>query len=67
MAGIEHKTFHALRHTFTTRAMEANARVEAVSKILGHSNTNMTMNVYSHVSQELQLETMQKIVDNFYM
>ena len=64
-AGIEHKTFHALRHTFTTRAMEANARIEAVSQILGHSNTSITMNVYSHVSQDLQQETMQKIVDSF--
>lgn len=64
-AGLEHKTFHALRHTFTTRAMEANARIEAVSKILGHSNTSITMDVYSHVSSDLQLETMQKIVDCF--
>lgn len=64
-AGIEHKKFHALRHTFATRAMEANSHVKTVSDILGHASIQITLDTYSHVSQELQQETMQKIVDNF--
>jgi len=65
-AGVEHKTFHALRHTFATRAMEVNSHVKAVSSILGHAGIQITLDTYSHVSQELQQETMQKIVDNFF-
>ena len=66
-AGIEHKTFHALRHTFATRAMEVNSHIKAVSQILGHANSSITLDVYSHVSQVLQLETMQKILDSLFV
>lgn len=64
-AGIGHKRFHALRHTFATRAMEVNSHIKAVSRILGHASIQITLDTYSHVSQDLQQETMQKIVDNF--
>lgn len=64
-AGIGHKRFHALRHTFATRAMEVNSHIKAVSNILGHASIQITLDTYSHVSQDLQQETMQKIVDNF--
>ncbi len=66
-AQIEHKTFHALRHTFATRALESNANIKTVSEILGHASIQITLDTYSHVSQELQQETMQKIVENFYL
>jgi len=65
-AEVGHKRFHALRHTFATRAMEANSHVKAVSIILGHASSQITLDTYSHVSQDLQQETMQKIVDCFY-
>jgi len=46
--------------------MEVNSHVKAVSSILGHAGIQITLDTYSHVSQELQQETMQKIVDNFF-
>lgn len=66
-AGVEEKKFHALRHTFATRALDSNINAKTVSEILGHSSIKITMDTYSHVSQELQHEAMQKIVDNFYI
>lgn len=66
-AQIEPKTFHALRHTFATRALESNANIKTVSEILGHASIQITLDTYSHVSQELQQETMQKIVEKFYL
>lgn len=66
-AQIEPKTFHALRHTFATRALESNANIKTVSEILGHASIQITLDTYSHVSKELQEETMQKIVTNFYL
>ncbi|MGM0240846.1 tyrosine-type recombinase/integrase [Enterococcus sp. AZ103] len=39
--------FHQLRHTFATRCIEANASITAVSAILGHASTQMTLDVYT--------------------
>lgn len=64
-AGIEHKTFHALRHTFATRALEAGAPHKVVSEILGHSSTQITLDTYTHVSPELQSNAMEKIAEDF--
>lgn len=62
-AGIGHKKFHALRHTFATRALEENSNIKVISKILGHAGIQITLDTYSHVSQDLQQETMQNLAD----
>ena len=45
---IPHRGFHALRHTFATRALECGIDVKALSEILGHKNPNVTLNCYVH-------------------
>ena len=47
-AGVRHITFHGLRHTFATRAIEHGMDVRTLSEILGHSNPSVTLNVYTH-------------------
>lgn len=64
-AEIGHKRFHALRHTFATRALEANSNIKVVSEILGHASIQITLDTYSHVSPALQKDTMQNIADTF--
>lgn len=44
--------FHSLRHTFATRCIESGADYKSVSEILGHSNVNITLNLYVHPSIE---------------
>lgn len=66
-AQIAPKTFHALRHTFATRALEINSNIKTVSEILGHASIQITLDTYSHVSKDLQEETMQKMIDSFYL
>lgn len=66
-AGIGQRTFHELRHTFATRAVESNSNVKAVASILGHANVSTTLNIYTHDSQKLQQETMQNIADKFLL
>lgn len=56
-------TFHELRHTFATRASEYNSNIKSVSSILGHANSNITLNVYTHDSQEAQQAIMQNMTD----
>ena len=46
--GIPHRGFHALRHTFATRALECGIDVKALSEILGHKNPNVTLSCYVH-------------------
>jgi len=45
---IESINFHALRHTFATRCIEAGGDCKTVSELLGHASVNMTLNLYVH-------------------
>ncbi len=45
---IPHRGFHSLRHTFATRALECGMDVKTLSEILGHKNSNVTLNRYAH-------------------
>ena len=47
-AGVKERKFHAIRHTFATRAMELGVDIKTLSEILGHSTVSMTLNVYAH-------------------
>lgn len=62
---IPHKGFHALRHTFATRALECGMDVKTLSEILGHKNATMTLNRYAHSLLEHKREMMDKLGRNF--
>ena len=64
-AGIEHANFHALRHTFATRAIESGVNVKTLSDILGHSTVQITMDLYCHSSIDLMRESMDKMTAFF--
>lgn len=52
---------HELRHTFITRAQECGIAREIVSVWAGHKADNtMTSNVYTHFSEEFQLQEIKK-------
>ena len=40
--------FHSLRHTFATNCISAGCDYKTVSELLGHSNVNITLNLYVH-------------------
>lgn len=61
VSGTEHANFHALRHTFATRAIENGVNVKTLSDILGHSTVQITMDLYCHSSLDLMRESMNKI------
>lgn len=60
-AGIPDINFHALRHSFATRCVEANFEIKSLSEILGHSNIKTTLSLYVHSSFELKQENMNKL------
>lgn len=47
-AQVQYSSFHTLRHTFASRAIELLADVKTVSDILGHTNSMITLNRYAH-------------------
>lgn len=60
-AGITHKKFHALRHTYATRLFEKEVPLKTVQILLGHSDISITANIYTHVMPEEKLKTIEKI------
>ena len=45
---IDYFNFHMLRHAFATRCVAMGLDVKSLSEILGHSNIQITLNLYVH-------------------
>ena len=60
-AGLEDINFHALRHTFATRALEAGMDVKVLSSILGHAQASTTLNLYAHALPDHKWASMEKM------
>ena len=56
---------HAMRHTFATRALERGIPPKVVQSYLGHSTIDVTMNIYTHVTAELEKEEIRKLANQF--
>jgi len=48
-AGLRPISPHKLRHYFATKTLEHGAKLEIISKILGHSSVAITAQVYRHI------------------
>lgn len=60
-AGLEHKKFHALRHTYATKLFENHVELKTASKLLGHSSIEMTADIYTHVIPKQKIDAVEKI------
>ena len=65
ISGLRHFTFHALRHTFASRAMEQGMDAKTLSTILGHYSVSFTLDTYAHVLNEHKQEGM-ALMDELY-
>lgn len=59
--GIQRRGFHALRHTFATRAIECGMDIKSLSEILGHKNPMITLNRYVHSLMDHKRAMMDKL------
>ena len=64
-AGVSDINFHALRHTFATRALEAGMDIKVLSSILGHAQASTTLNLYAHALPDHKRQSMEKM-SSFY-
>lgn len=53
--------FHDLRHTFATASLEYGMDIKTLSTIIGHVSSSTTLNVYTHVTDEMQRTAAAKI------
>lgn len=60
-AGLEEHGPHVLRHTFATLLLEDGVPIHVVSRILGHANIRITLDIYGHLSDEGQEVAMNRI------
>lgn len=58
---IPHIRFHALRHGFATRAIRKGVDPKTVAAILGHEHCNITLDIYTSCTVEMQIEAMRRL------
>ena len=51
---MKHVTCHGLRHTYCSLLLAQNVPIQTVSKYLGHSDSTVTLKVYSHFIPDTQ-------------
>lgn len=52
---------HCFRHTFATRCFEAGISPKTVQAYMGHATLQMTMNLYTHVTEEFKQSEIEKL------
>lgn len=45
---------HSLRHTFTTRLVEADVNIKVIQELCGHTRSDVTLDIYTTVTKELK-------------
>lgn len=62
--GLSGYRIHDLRHTFATNSLRLGIDILTLSKIfLGHSDVSITLNLYTHSTNEMQIIAQQKLDD----
>lgn len=52
---------HCFRHTFATRCFEAGIQPKTVQAYLGHATLQMTMDLYTHVTEDFKQSEIEKL------
>jgi integrase len=60
-SGVRPIKLHAARHTAATMMLETGSDIVVVSKLLGHSNIQTTVEFYAHVKQESKLQAIENL------
>ena len=58
--GIEPLKFHSLRHTFASINIENGNDIKTISEILGHSDIDTTLKIYTHTTEKQKAKAINK-------
>lgn len=58
---LPHLTIKGMRHTHATQLLEAGVSPKVVQARLGHTDITTTMNIYSHVTETLQVAAVEAL------
>ncbi len=59
--GLPDVRFHDARHTYATLALQNHVDPKTLSMALGHATVAFTLDIYGHVSDEMQLDMAEKM------
>ena len=59
--GCKRVRFHDLRHTFATNAIASGMDIKTLSSIIGHISTETTVNIYTHLTDQMKQEAAKQI------
>lgn len=60
-AGVKTITFHGMRHTCATLALEANVPAKVVQERLGHKDISVTLDTYTHALESMQQDAAERL------
>ena len=60
-SGLPHYRIHDLRHSFVSNAISNGADIVTVSRYVGHSNIQQTLNTYSHLMKDSERKMIEKL------
>ncbi len=63
---MPHITFHGLFHTHATLLISQGLNVRTVSNRLGHTQTSITLNIYTHAFAKIDREASDKFDNLLY-
>lgn len=61
-AGVRYLSPHKMRHSYATNLICSGADIKTVSALLGHADTSVTLQIYTHID----IEQKRKAVQNFF-
>ena len=61
--GIAFKGLHSFRHAVATQAITNGVDIKTVSSVLGHSQTSITLNIYTHAVQKANVQALNMMAD----
>lgn len=64
-AGLPYRGLYALRHTCATLLLLANVPAKVVSERLGHASVTITLDTYSHILPDMQLQAAEALHEVF--
>lgn len=60
---LPHFSCHSLRHSFTTRMIEAGVNVKVLQEWLGHAEVSTTLDIYADVTEKMHAQELTKVTN----